>query len=128
MRPSPVSGKPGPATRSWCTLPGVSDVFTLTLIADHVTPVRAYACLRSHAPERSSFLLEWGGVSIAGYRAVSESLYPPGGDAIPHLVGDLASTEGAPVGLAERFSQATVGFVAYEAALAHHGVKAWESQ
>ena len=51
----------------------VSPIVTRTLAADHVTPVRAYAALRSHAPSLSSFLLEsvhpgerWGRYSIIG--------------------------------------------------------------
>ena len=49
-------------------------VATLTLVADTITPVRAYASLRSAAGNAASFLLEsvtagerWGRYSILGY-------------------------------------------------------------
>ncbi|MCL2450609.1 MAG: hypothetical protein FWD17_16800, partial [Polyangiaceae bacterium] len=54
-------------------------VSTLTLVADTLTPVRAYAALRKAAPESASFLLEsvvggerWGRYSILGYRPKHE--------------------------------------------------------
>lgn len=55
-----ADGSPGrPRSRGpWCTLKRVSSIVTRTLAADHVTPVRAYAALRSHAAGRSSFLFE----------------------------------------------------------------------
>ena len=36
----------------------MDDTATLTLSADHLTPVRAYAALRSFAPQQTSFLFE----------------------------------------------------------------------
>ena len=36
----------------------MSTIFTRTLAADHLTPVQAYAALKSHAPQQSSFLFE----------------------------------------------------------------------
>jgi anthranilate synthase component I len=110
----------------------VADTFTLTLAADHLTPVRAYAALRSHAPAQSSFLLEsltpgerW---SIVGYRALGESLYPPGARAFSQVLEAMAPDPEAPKGLAERLSQATVGYIGYEAVHSIHGVEPWEHQ
>lgn len=110
----------------------MADVFTLTLAADHVTPVRAYAALRSHAPHQSSFLLEsldrgerW---SIVGYRAMGENLYPPGDKAFSQILEEMAPNLGAPSGLAEQLTQASVGYIAYEAVHAIHGVESWEHQ
>lgn len=110
----------------------MADAFTLTLAADHVTPVRAYAALRSHAPQQSSFLLEslapgerW---SIVGYRAMGESLYPPGAKAFSQILEAMTPDPTAPQGLAEQLSQATFGYVAYEAVHPLHAVEPWEHQ
>jgi anthranilate synthase component I len=112
--------------------PRVTDAFTLTLAADHLTPVRAYAALRSHAPAQSSFLFEsltpgerW---SIVGYRAMGESLYPPGPKSFSQILEGMAPEPEAPKGLAEQLSQAKVGFIAYEAVHSIHGVEPWEQQ
>jgi anthranilate synthase component 1 len=50
-------------------------IATLTLVADTLTPVRAYAALRHAAEDDASFLLEsvvggerWGRYSILGYK------------------------------------------------------------
>jgi anthranilate synthase component 1 len=122
----------------------VNQTFTLTLAADQVTPVRAYAALRSHAPDRSSFLLEsvvpgerWGRYSIIGYRAEAESLFPPGVDVLGLLAKDIAAAappaggEGASspgASLAERFCQAWVGYIGYEAIEPLHRLKPWARQ
>jgi anthranilate synthase component 1 len=110
----------------------VADAFTLTLAADHITPVRAYAALRSHAPHQSSFLLEsldpaqrW---SIVGYRALEENLFPPGEKAFSQILDAMTPDPAAPSGLAERLSQAWIGFIAYEAIHAIHSVESWEHQ
>jgi len=110
----------------------VADAFTLTLSADHLTPVRAYAALRSHAPGQSSFLFEsltpterW---SIVGYRAMGESLYPPGTTSFSQILEAMAPVDGAPAGLAERLSQGIIGYIAYEAVHSIHAVDAWEHQ
>jgi anthranilate synthase component 1 len=110
----------------------VTDAFTLTLSADHVTPVRAYAAFRSHAPAQSSFLFEslapgerW---SVAGYRAMGESLYPPGLKSFEQVLESMTPVADGPKGLAEQLSQAQVGFIAYEAVHSIHGVDAWEHQ
>jgi anthranilate synthase component 1 len=110
----------------------VAESFTLTLSADHVTPVRAYAAFRSHAPAQSSFLFEslapgerW---SVVGYRAMGESLYPPGPRSFAQILESMAPEADAPLGLAEQLSQAKIGFIAYEAVHSIHGVDAWEHQ
>lgn len=114
----------------------MTEIITRSLSADHVTPVRAYASLRSHAPGRSSFLLEsvhpgerWGRYSIVGYRAISESIYPPGGDALGLLADEIAELElpenTGPEALAARFSQALVGFITYDAVNHPHKIKPW---
>ena len=110
----------------------MADAFTLTLAADHVTPVRAYAALRSYAPHQSSFLFEsldpgqrW---SIVGYRAQGENLFPPGEKAFSQILEEMAPRAEAPSGLAERLSQASVGYIAYEAVHSIHSVESWEHQ
>jgi anthranilate synthase component I len=125
----------------------VTPICTLTLAADQVTPVRAYASLRSHAPQRSSFLLEsvvpeerWGRYSIVGYRAQEETLYPAGDTALAHLIEDMSPRPAAPapsgeaedkspnIALAERFAEALVGFIAYEAIGPLHRLKPWTNE
>lgn len=56
-------------------------IATRTLVADGLTPVRAYAALREADPEGASFLLEsvvggerWGRFSILGYRPWYEAI------------------------------------------------------
>jgi len=56
-------------------------IATRTLVADALTPVRAYAALRQADPEGASFLLEsvvggerWGRFSILGYRPSYEAI------------------------------------------------------
>jgi len=56
-------------------------MFTRTLVADALTPVRAYAALRDADPKGASFLLEsviggerWGRYSILGYRPRYEAV------------------------------------------------------
>jgi anthranilate synthase component 1 len=112
----------------------VTSIVTRTLSADHITPVRAYAALRAQSPGRSSFLLEsvspgerWGRYSILGYRARSESLYPPGGDALAVLGPSLAAL--APEeNLAAKFSQALVGYIAYDAVHPLHRIEPWPNE
>jgi anthranilate synthase component 1 len=62
-------------------------VATLTLVADALTPVRAYAALRRAAGEDASFLLEsvvggerWGRYSILGYSPKRELTLLPSGE------------------------------------------------
>ncbi len=121
----------------------MEDTFTLTLCADHVTPVRAYAALRSFAPQQTSFLFEslvsperGGRYSIIGYRAQSEGLYPAGGDALALLAQELSTSAGPSSGttrpaaeaLARRVSKATIGYVTYDAVHPIHKIKPWESE
>src|SRR5580693_4822950 len=74
-------------------------VATLTLVADTMTPVRAYAALRRAAGDSMSFLLEsvvggerWGRYSILGYNPRRELTLLPG--------GQWVGAEGQPSGLA----------------------------
>jgi anthranilate synthase component I len=122
----------------------VTPIFTLTLAADQVTPVRAYAALRSHAPDRSSFLLEsvvpgerWGRYSIVGCRAEAETLFHPGVDVLGLLAKDIDAMASAEdpagdkppnVALAERFSEALVGYIGYEAIEPLHRLKPWKHE
>jgi anthranilate synthase component 1 len=120
----------------------VIPIVTRTLAADHVTPVRAYAALRSHTRRQSSFLFEsvhpgerWGRYSIIGYRARSEMMWRVGHDVLGGLGADIAGLEvPAPVppspfadteNLAARLTQALVGFVAYDAVHEAHKVAPW---
>ncbi|HZF49375.1 MAG TPA: chorismate-binding protein [Polyangiaceae bacterium] len=106
---------------------------TRTFAADHITPVRAYASLRSHAPGRSSFLLEaepgtqGERFSIVGYRVKTESLYPGGGNALDLLEQDLASDDVADT-FPERLSQALVGYIAYDVTHAMLGIDPWPDE
>jgi anthranilate synthase component 1 len=112
----------------------VSAILTRTLPSDHTTPVRAYASLRSHAKGRSSFLLESaafagpeGRYSILGYRTKGEAMYPGIEDVFPSLASDLPEPAGAE-GVAVRFLDSLVGFIAYDAA--HHvlGIEPWPDE
>jgi anthranilate synthase component 1 len=108
-------------------------MLTRTFAADHITPVRAYASLRSHAPGRSSFLLEaepgrlGERYSIVGYRVKTEALYPGGGNALDLLQQDLVSEEVAET-FPERLSQALVGYIAYDVVHAMHGIDPWADE
>lgn len=121
----------------------MSQIFTRTIAADHITPVAAYAALRSHTPQRSSFLFEsvvpgerWGRYSIIGYRAAHETLFPPGGAALAEFAKDLGSGEmpdpvdpASPFAdtedLAAKLTHAAFGFVAYDAVHQPHGIQPW---
>jgi anthranilate synthase component 1 len=59
----------------------MTEIFTQTLVADGLTPVRAYANLRASDPRGASFLFEsvvggerWARYSILGYRPTYEAL------------------------------------------------------
>jgi anthranilate synthase component 1 len=120
----------------------VRSIVTRTLAADHVTPVRAYAALRSHATDQSSFLFEsvhpgerWGRYSIIGYRVLHESMYPVGTDVLKEIAGDIGQLEqpapitGSPLAdtenLAARLSCSLFGFVAYDAVNQAHHIEPW---
>ncbi|MFT3774156.1 MAG: chorismate-binding protein [Minicystis sp.] len=123
----------------------MTQIFTRTLAADHITPVRAYTALRSHAAAQSSFLFEsvhpgerWGRYSIVGYRALNEVLYPPGTDALASFARDLAG-RGVPdpvdpssnfadtENLAAQLTRAAYGFIAYDAVHEPYGIELWPS-
>jgi anthranilate synthase component 1 len=76
-----------------------------TLVADMLTPVGAYACLRARSPGKASFLFEsvvggerWGRFSILGYRPAYElvldatgawTVHGDPGDALDRIRGEL---------------------------------------
>ena len=120
----------------------MSPIVTRTLAADHVTPVRAYAALRSHAPDRSSFLLEsvhpgerWGRYSIIGASARTEARYGTGHEALAEITADIQSlTPPEPVSgtafaetetLAARLTRALVGYIAYDAVNQANNIRPW---
>lgn len=118
----------------WYTLSAVTTPVTRSFAADHITPVRAYAALRSHVKERSSFLLEAGPAaagggrfSILGYRVRTEALYPGGGNALDLLEQDLVSGEPYAT-FAEALSQALIGYIAYDVVHAMNGIDPWPDE
>jgi anthranilate synthase component 1 len=123
---------------------------TRTLVADKLTPVRAYAALRRAAPGGASFLLEsvvggerWGRYTIAGYRPRYEarltlagwSVLPAGARQKPtepppsDLLAAgawLFSKRGDPLAHpAEKLSHAHVGYFAWDLVHAIDKVPAW---
>jgi len=107
-------------------------IHTLTLVADSITPVRAYAALRRAGGDAASFLLEsvvagerWGRYSILGYRPRYESLLLPGDsiDAAEKLFRTDASRIHATP--AERFARAQVGYMAWDLVHAIEKVPGW---
>jgi anthranilate synthase component I len=128
----------------------VAEIVTRTLSADHITPVRAYATLRSHVKERSSFLLEsipvatseatsaatsaatserggGGRYSIVGYRVRREAIYPGGGIALDLLESDIAG-ESSAQSFAARMAESLVGFLAYDIVHAMNGIDPWPDE
>ena len=112
-------------------------MITKTLVADALTPVRAYAALREADPEGASFLLEsvvggerWGRYSILGYRPRYEAILDRTGWKLrgEGPLPDFASAPGDPVAAveplfrrpapaasqAERFARAHVGYLAWD--------------
>src|SRR5579883_1037949 len=98
-------------------------VATLTLVADTLTPVRAYAALRRAAGDAASFLLEsvvggerWGRFSILGYNPKREVTLPPGAQGLPSLFD--GATRGPAVAAGEhpaaRFVRSWVGYIAWD--------------
>ncbi|WP_437999237.1 chorismate-binding protein [Sorangium sp. So ce185] len=115
----------------------MSSVVTRTLPADHITPVRAYAALRAHAPGRSSFMFEsavsgerWGRYAILGYRARAESLLPSGFDPFEALAEGLAEpgAPGSPRDLAARVCRSWVGFLSYDTLHQLMGIEPWPEE
>ncbi len=122
---------------------------TLTLVADALTPVRAYAALRRAGGDGASFLLEsvvsgerWGRYSILGYRPRSEAILTRTGwtvtgetrGAIREGVRDpfeaasalFAREDGPPPATpAERFARAQIGYVAWDVVHALENVPDW---
>ncbi|HSY25814.1 MAG TPA: hypothetical protein VK841_27035, partial [Polyangiaceae bacterium] len=91
-------------------------VSTLTFVADTLTPVRAYAALRSAAGDAASFLLEsvvggerWGRYSILGYCPKDEMTLQANGEwvgAQGRRLGSVGSPVGDPAGTAEADARA----------------------
>jgi anthranilate synthase component 1 len=130
-------------------------VATLTLVADTLTPVRAYAALRRAAGDEASFLLEsvvggerWGRYSILGYKPKrAYALLPEGrwiacndgSPAIPPVDGardplDAArplfgeGPRGDEANPAARFVHAHVGYFAWDLVQAISKVPSWGSR
>ena len=116
-------------------------VVTRTLVADGLTPVRAYAALRASDPDGASFLLEsvvggerWGRFSILGYRPRWEAILdrigwklvvrrgmPPairlgeGGDPIASAGGLFQGRQvEGDASTAAKFAAAHVGYLAWD--------------
>jgi anthranilate synthase component 1 len=128
-------------------------IATLTLVADTLTPVRAYAALRRAAGDDASFLLEsvvggerWGRYSILGYRPKRELTLQPNGEwvgarGIPHglrtaagardpleaarTLFQPAAERGEPEHPAARFARAHVGYLAWDLVHAIDKVPGW---
>ena len=131
-------------------------VATLTLVADTMTPVRAYAALRRAAGDRASFLLEsvvggerWGRYSILGYNPKREVALRPNGQwtgagGLPHgldipggirdpleaarVLFEPESDHGATVHPAARFARAYVGYLAWDVVHVIDKVPGWGSR
>jgi anthranilate synthase component 1 len=90
-------------------------IATRTLVADGLTPVRAYAALREADPDGASFLLEsvvggerWGRFSILGYRPSYEAILDrtgwklrPGSGARDGALPDVKLPSGSVLSLAD---------------------------
>jgi anthranilate synthase component 1 len=127
-------------------------IHTLTLVADTLTPVRAYAALRRAGGDAASYLLEsvvsgerWGRYSILGYRPRYESILMPSGwvttgeahgaaragaaGAIDPLQAaeDLfrVAADGGGTTPAERFARSQVGYMAWDLIHAIEKVPGW---
>ena len=124
-------------------------IATRTLVADALTPVRAYAALRQADPEGASFLLEsvvggerWGRWSILGYRPRYEAvldrhgwkLHPGSGDPTGARLPSFETTDGDPIASSGRlFARAyeesdgtAPPSMAARFAAAHVGYLAWD--
>ncbi len=117
-------------------------IATLTLVADTLTPVRAYAALRRAAGDEASFLLEsvvggerWGRYSILGYKPKRELTLQPNGEwvgarGVPHTLRGVPGARD-PLEAARALFQSTAdgGEAAHPAARfarAHIGYLAWD--
>ncbi|MBK7580003.1 MAG: anthranilate synthase component I family protein [Myxococcales bacterium] len=108
-------------------------VFEKKLIVDGITPVGAYAALRTDAG-RGSFLLEsvvpgerWGRYSILGVRPRSEIVLPAqsGVDPFATLQSRLPTRAGAEPDIARRLATAHFGVVTYDAVHSAFKVDDW---
>jgi anthranilate synthase component 1 len=104
-------------------------VHTRSLVVDGITPVGAYAALRSSAGD-GSFLLEsvvpgerWGRYSILGYRPHSHVVVHgrAGVDPFAELADRIPCGESEELDVAARFAGAHVGLIAYD--IVHHATK-----
>jgi anthranilate synthase component 1 len=106
----------------------MTPIATLTLVADRLTPVAAYAALR-RAQSGPSFLLEsvvsgerWGRYSILGYRprrevvleAPAQGQTLAAGDPFAELAKQVATGAPREPDIAARFARAHVGYLAYD--------------
>jgi anthranilate synthase component 1 len=120
-------------------------IVTRTLVADGLTPVRAYAALRAADPAGASFLLEsvvggerWGRFSILGYRARYEAvldregwkLHPSSGDPKGERLPSFETKGGDPIAssgdLFRHDRSSHDGSMAARFAAAHVGYMAWD--
>src|SRR5690606_33571853 len=97
-------------------------IYQKSLVVDGLTPVAAYAALRTDAGQ-GSFLLEsvvpgerWGRYSILGYRPRSHvALFGrPGVNPFTRLSELIGTERNQSEGVAERFARAHVGMLAYD--------------
>ena len=107
-----------------------------TLVVDGITPVGAYAALRKRAGD-GSFLLEsvvpgerWGRYSVLGYRPRRSIIVHPeaGVDPFAKLATFLPGSPKTTESVAERFYNAQVGVVNYDAIHYAVPVKPWENR
>jgi anthranilate synthase component 1 len=119
-------------------------IVTRSLVADILTPVRAYAALRAADPNGASFLLEsvvggerWGRWSILGYRPRYEAildregwkLHPGSGDPTGARLPSFTNVGGDPIassGALFRNDDARQDSMAARFAAAHVGYLAWD--
>ena len=126
----------------------MSGFVTRTLVADGLTPVRAYSLLREAADGSASFLLEsvvagerWGRLSILGYRPRYEATLLPngqwsvrgdapnigplsGGDPIS-VASSIFRSDNAATTPAERLAGAHVGYFGWDLVQAIDKVEKW---
>lgn len=106
----------------------MTPITTLTLVADRLTPVAAYAALR-RAQTGPSFLLEsvvsgerWGRYSILGYRPRREVILEApaqgrtlaAGDPFAELAQQISTNAASEPDIAARFARAHIGYLAYD--------------
>jgi anthranilate synthase component 1 len=106
----------------------VSELFTRTLAADFITPVRAYAVVYKLLGNRSSFLFEsvvpgerWGRYSIIGCMPTSEGVYA-GDDPLGTLGQEIVDLP-KPATFIEALVGARVGWISYDVANQLHKIE-----